>query len=130
MTQNCRIVADLGGTNARFASVPAGSSNLQHISTLQCADYANLIDAIEAYLGSIPPCEVQVLCMAIAGPVEQDWIEFTNNPWSFSRTELQRVLNYPVVTINDFTAQAYCLDWLQEAELGWLGPQRPRGGKM
>src|SRR5690606_15580740 len=39
-------------------------------------------------------------------------------------------LDYPVVTINDFTAKAYCLDSLQDAELGWLGPQRPKGGKM
>lgn len=124
-----RIVADIGGTNARFAAVAAGSRELERIMTLHCTDYPQLVDALRFYIASLGQCTVSKLCLAIAGPVEQDWIQFTNNPWSFGKTELQQALGIPLLAINDFSAQAWSLDTLKDSELDWLDAPRPRGGK-
>ncbi|HEY0963849.1 MAG TPA: glucokinase [Pseudomonadales bacterium] len=123
------IVADIGGTNARFACAADGSNELQHIETLQCAAHAGLEEAFRAYVGKLGAGKVDTLCLAIAGPVEQDAIRFTNNAWAFSRAELARALGCRVITINDFTAQASALDGLRPDELDWLGAARPRGGR-
>lgn len=123
------IVADIGGTNARFAYAADGSNELQHIETLKCAAYAGIEEAFRAYVAKLPPGNVSTLCLAIAGPVEQDAIRLTNNAWAFSRAELARALGCRVITINDFTAQASALDVLQPDELNWLGSARPGGGR-
>jgi glucokinase len=130
MTQQCQIVADIGGTNARFACVATGSNELQQIRTLQTADFPRLIDAIRTYLSGLQQCKADKLCLALAGPVAQDQIQLTNNAWAFSRSGLEQALGMPVLTINDFSAQAYCLDTLQDKELDWFGAQRPQGGRM
>jgi glucokinase len=130
MTTTYQIVGDIGGTNARFACAKTGDNELLHISTLQCADYPGIEQALRAWLAGIPPYKADALCLAIAGPVEQDLIRVTNNAWSFSRKELAVALGHDVITINDFTAQASCLDVLRPDELQWWGTPRPHGGRV
>ncbi len=130
MTTSYQIVGDIGGTNARFACALAGGNELLHVSTLQCTDYPGIEQALRAYIANIPPCKVDALCLAIAGPVEQDLIRVTNNAWSFSRAALAAALGCSVITINDFTAQASCLDVLRPDELQWWGTPRPHGGRV
>ena len=125
-----QIVADIGGTNARFACATSGSNALEHIQTLQCATYPGVAEAIRAYLRGIPGSTVDTVCLAIAGPVEQDTIRLTNNPWVFSRGELTKELGCRVFVINDFTAQASALEVLEPGELDWLGYPRPHGGRV
>jgi glucokinase len=57
--------------------------------------------------------------------VEQDFVDLPNSHWAFSRCELEATLGAPLVVINDFTAQALCIDQLREGELTWLGAPRP-----
>ncbi len=130
MTTLYQIVGDIGGTNARFACAAPGSDELLHATTLQCADYPGIEQALRAYLSGIPSRKIEALCLAIAGPVENDLIRLTNNAWSFSRAALAAALGCKVVTINDFTAQASCLDVLQPNELQWWGIPRPHGGRV
>lgn len=129
MSETRRVVADIGGTNARFATVASGSHKLEHITTLHCSDYPRLVDALQFYIAGLSNCTISKLCLAIAGPVDQDWIQFTNNPWSFGQAELQQTLGIPLLAINDFTAQAWSLDTLEDSERDWLDTPRPRGGK-
>ncbi|MEY4642082.1 MAG: hypothetical protein RLZZ227_2076 [Pseudomonadota bacterium] len=130
MTTTYDIVADIGGTNARFACALADSSELLHIQSLKGATHPRLEDAFRAYVDSIPGCEVATLCMAVAAPVEHDPIRLTNSPWVFSRAELAAALGCEVLIINDFTAQAACLDVLAPTELEWWGAPRPSGGRV
>jgi glucokinase len=125
-----QIVADIGGTNARFACATAGSSELLNVKILQCSDYPGIEQAVRAYLSGMETRKVDVLCLAIAGPVENDLIRLTNNPWSFSRAALAAALGCAVHVINDFTAQASALAVLKPAELQWWGVPRPHGGRV
>lgn len=130
MKSNYQIVADIGGTNARFACASADGGELANVQVLQCADYPGIEDATRAYLAGMERRAIDVLCLAIAGPVENDLIRLTNNPWSFSRAALAAALGCKVHVINDFTAQASALAVLKPAELQWWGVPRPHGGRV
>ncbi|HCA14192.1 MAG TPA: glucokinase, partial [Alphaproteobacteria bacterium] len=45
-------VADIGGTNARFAISSPKSLRLQHVTYLRCADFAGVEDAYAHFLAS------------------------------------------------------------------------------
>ena len=105
------LVADVGGTNARFALVRPGDSELKlaHVHTLQCDDYDGLEDACRAYfsLAGINPDQVGRACMAFACPVDGEEIRFTNNHWRVRRSELVNSLGLTELKLlNDFTAMA------------------------
>ena len=119
------IVADIGGTNARFAYVSPGGDRLQGIEYLACADFPDFGDALRAYRDTFGLRRINKICLAVAGPIVSERVHLTNNQWQLSRPELERTLAVPVVLINDFTAQALSIDKLSESELGWLGAPRP-----
>ena len=53
------IVADIGGTNARFAVSSQGETSLCHITHLRCADFVGFEDAFERFLTGLP-CDEQI----------------------------------------------------------------------
>jgi glucokinase len=123
------IVADIGGTNARFAWLDSGGTLLNGIDRVLCADYARPLDAIRHYLARLPAQQpVSRLCLAVAGPIETDWIDLPNNHWAFSRSELERELGCSVAVINDFSAQLLSVRGLNAQEVEWLGTARPQPG--
>jgi glucokinase len=127
MTPTVQIVADIGGTHARFAYVEEGSTVLQGIEVFPCADFPFLVDAVLAYIARAGLPKVATMCLAVAGTVAEDLVDLPNNHWCFSRAELQRQLAIPLQIINDFDAQILAIDLLNPAELLWLGAPRPTG---
>lgn len=130
MNTKLQIVADIGGTNARFAYVEHGRDELLGIEVFPCADFPFLVDAIRTYMQRGDVTLVDKICLAIAGPVEADWIDLPNNHWAFSQEELADALGVAVEVINDFSAQVLSIDGLDESELQWLGTPRPIGGRV
>ncbi|OZG75304.1 glucokinase [Hahella sp. CCB-MM4] len=105
--QEFALVGDIGGTNARFALVEPGSTNLQHIEVLPCADYDNLDGAVLDYLERCQVTDVSEASIAFACPVHNDIVKMTNNHWVFSKKEVQSKLGLTSFKcINDFTAMA------------------------
>jgi glucokinase len=127
MDMHAQIVADIGGTNARFAYVLEGNDELCSIEVFPCADFAYLVDAIRTYMERGHVEQVDSICLAVAGVVESDWIDLPNNHWAFSKQELEASLNVTVEIINDFSAQVLGIETLAESELRWLGAPRPKG---
>ena len=123
------IVADIGGTNARFALM-GNNRQLEQLMVLPCADYPRIHDAIYRFIDAVGSRYISGICLAIAGPVDNDEINLLNNHWGFRQSELTRQLGVPLKVINDFTAQALCLDYLQEDEIEWLGEPRPQGQQI
>jgi glucokinase len=121
-----QIVADIGGTNARFAFVEANSNQLQGIEIFPCADFPLFIDAIRSYMQHGHVDKVERICLAVAGPVEKDIVDLPNNHWVFNRRELSQALGAPVSIINDFSAQVLSIGSLQPEQLRWLGTPRPQ----
>jgi len=105
-----RLLADIGGTNARFAWQACSGAALEAQATLACSDYATLELAMQAYLERVQrPRPVQA-AIAIANPVYGDQVQMTNHHWSFSIAALrQRMGLQQLEVLNDFVALALAL---------------------
>jgi glucokinase len=126
-TTSPRLIADIGGTNARFALFQ--DDEMRDEQVLACADYPDLVSAIESYLqnvgattNSARPLEAAV---AIAGPVTGDVIRMTNHVWQFSAAQTrQRLKLNRLIFMNDFTALAMAVRHLPHSELEQVGGGR------
>ena len=120
------LIADIGGTNARFALTDAAPvPRILHSRTLNNADYASLQHAAEAYLAGVG-ARPRRAALALACPVHTDEIRLTNRAWSFNRSELRDALGLDELNLlNDFGAVAWSVPALAEGERVHLyGPLR------
>lgn len=127
-----RLLADVGGTNARFA-LELAPGQFDAVQVLACGDYHTLADAIRAYL--VNPA-VQALApvrhaaLAIANPVVADQVRMTNHHWEFSIEALRVELGFEtLMVVNDFYALARSLPHLGEDDKIQVGPGAPRAGQ-
>jgi glucokinase len=105
------LVADIGGTNARFAltDLDAAQPTLGDVTPLRCADFASLQHACEHYLAGVG-AKPSRAAIAVASPVNTDEIRLTNRAWSFSRGELEQALGLDrLLMLNDFGAVAWAV---------------------
>jgi glucokinase len=108
---NVALVADIGGTNARFAltDLDAPTPTLREPRALKASEFASLEHAIEHYLAEVGVTPKRG-ALAVASPADRDEIRLTNRAWSFSRSELQRTLGFDELrVINDFGAVAWAV---------------------
>ncbi|HEY3487023.1 MAG TPA: glucokinase [Gammaproteobacteria bacterium] len=123
------LVADIGGTHARFAVVPIlhqAQPELRGVRRLRCDSYSNLDEAVRAYYkdAGLDPSSVCTATVAVAGPVGGDRFGMTNNSWSFSRSAMQKLFGYEQFSvINDFAAVAWAIPYLRSDEYVTIGAQ-------
>jgi glucokinase len=122
------LVGDVGGTNARFALVDA-EGRVRNLHVFEARKYTSLTDVIAEYLertvGRKRPARAVI---AVAGPVMDGEIEFTNLDWQVSEGDLLATFEFEAVKlINDFAGQALACPLLQPDDLRVLGPKL-RGG--
>jgi glucokinase len=119
-----RLLADIGGTNARFA-LELGPGQIAHIEVLACAGYPTLGDAMRAYLAQPDVAAagtVRHAAIAIANPVMGDMVRMTNHHWEFSISALRGECGFDTfVVVNDFEALAMALPWLGENDKRQVG---------
>lgn len=115
------LVADIGGTNARFALAKPkiqGGFTLSQTASFTCADFTGLAAVIKAYLQGKTDESIRQACIAIAAPVNGDWIRMTNLNWQFSIRELTRELDFEhIEVVNDFFAQACAIPYLSDQDV-------------
>ena len=104
-----RLIADIGGTNARFALLDRGEPRDEKV--LSCAAYPDVYTAIEAYLDSVGAVagrhRPHEAALAIAGPITGDIVRMTNHAWQFSAAHTRQKLGLRrLIVLNDFTALA------------------------
>jgi len=121
MTQQAalRLLADIGGTNARFALQSGdGNGGFDDVEVLSCAAYPALGEAMRAYLANarargLAVDSVRHAALAIANPVEGDAVRMTNHHWSFSIEALRQEQGLTtLLVVNDFAALAMALPHL------------------
>jgi len=124
-----RLIADIGGTNARFAL--SIDNRVHHEIELQCANFPSLSDAVELYLKQISPDERPVeAAFAIAAALNGDQISLTNSHWKFSAQAICDELKLKkLIIVNDFTALAMSIRHLQDHELMQVGGLQPEPNK-
>lgn len=124
-----RLVADIGGTNARFA-LERAPGRLEHVATLACADYRQFSDAVRAYLGRTG-ARVAHAAIAIANPVGGDRVRMTNHDWEFSVSATRDALDLEtLLLVNDFAALARAVPGLGPDQLQAVGGGQAQAGAM
>lgn len=116
------LLGDIGGTNARFAVLPAPGAAVKLLPrklTAQTPDPAGAIRiALEAYEGPAPRSAI----IAVATRVDAPAIRLTNASWVIDAQAIGKALNLERVTlVNDYTPVAASVAVLDEAK-GDLAP--------
>lgn len=124
------VAVDIGGTHARFAIATIaddGAITLSEPETLHTVDHASFQTAWEDFRerqgGSLP----RAAALALAGPVDDDIIKLTNNPWIIRPPLVKEKLGVETFTIvNDFEAVAHAVARVDDTHLLHLaGPDGP-----
>lgn len=119
-----RLLADVGGTNARFAWQAGPGAPIESVQTLPCAEFPTLEAAMRTYLGGLVQPRPKVAAVAIANPVHGDQVRMTNHHWSFSISALRQALGFArLEVLNDFTALALALPGLPASDKRQIGGQ-------
>ena len=125
------LVADIGGTNARFSALKPGQleSELQFFHSVdEYPNFENLLEIIINEIGQVtgwenPPYKA---CFAVACPADADRISFTNSHWSFSQSKIKKFLKCEsLIIINDFEAVAHGIMELKDDEVIQIGGGLP-----
>ncbi len=116
-----RLIADIGGTYARFA-VETAMGRFEQAASLKCADYPDFHAAVSAYLTRLSAVRIEHAAIAIANPVDGDEVRMTNYHWHFSIEEMRQQLGLEtLVVVNDFTALAMAVPRLSPHERRQVG---------
>lgn len=113
-----RLVADVGGTNVRFARA-LEDGRLADRAEHATADWPHFADALAAFLDEVGGArECASASLAAAGPVRDGEVRLTNGDWVIRRDEVARLLGgVPVRLFNDLQAAALAIPWLDAADL-------------
>ena len=119
------LVADIGGTNARFAVADLTTLALTEIRSFPTAGHPSLADAIRSYLKDLSE-PVAHAGIAVAAPLLQDTVKLTNAAWTFAQSTLAHEAGLEAAHVfNDFEAQAYAVPYLAPGERHQLGGAEP-----
>jgi len=117
------IVADIGGTNARFGLVCASTSDKTGFSieeqlTFPSKNFKNIEQATQHYMQILDERIIAGACLAVAGPIYGDRIRVTKLNWDFSKDRVAKNLNLKKLSIiNDFAAHAFATPFIDKSSL-------------
>lgn len=112
------IVADIGGTNARFAvitdyDVNTNQFSISYQATFPSAQFQSFEAALHCYLEQLTIDTPKRACLAVAGPIKANQVYLTNLGWHFNSQELKDSMRFDELSvINDFAAFAYAAPYL------------------
>jgi glucokinase len=116
------LVADIGGTNSRFALCKQGAVELEEPRKYPNAQFKTLCGVIEYYLRDIGGVEPIGACLAVAGPAHRDEVRLTNIDWEFSVKAYQQHFGFErLMLTNDFTALAMSVPYLKPGKIRQIG---------
>jgi len=114
-----KLIADIGGTNARFALTDG--ANVHDARVYACADFPDVESAARRYLSDTGGKPVDA-AFAVAAPLLGDEIRMTNHAWKFSAKAVRSALGLErLIVLNDFTALALSLRHLPDSEIQKIG---------
>ncbi len=129
-----RLVGDVGGTNARFA-IETASGCFEASAIYPNKHFSGFSDVLHHYLTqekAVSACleKLKYAAVAIANPIEGDWIKMTNSSWAFSIESVRAEFGFEVLLmVNDFTALAMALPSLPSAYTKQFGGKTAKEGR-
>jgi glucokinase len=121
------LLADIGGTNARFALMER--SEIGPIEHLKVSDFSGAADAIAAFLTRRASGTPEAAVLGVAGVVSNNRCIITNSGWNIDGVDLQNRFEFRTAhLLNDFETVAWSLPALQPSDLFRVEKQRPISG--
>lgn len=110
------LAGDIGGTKTNIALCRISENGVEKLKEARYVskDFRSLTQIIEDFSAEEKPRHI---CMAVAGPVLDGKVKFTNLPWELDSDIIEADLGIPVSFINDLESTAYGLAALKENEL-------------
>ena len=122
-----RLIADVGGTNVRFARVIDEENVVDRCSYL-VSRFESFLDALRAYAketdGGLSGCSGAAI--GAAGPVAMGSAHLTNIAWFIQEAEVADEIGAPCKLVNDVEAAAYCIPGLTSSEFLVIGDVAPK----
>lgn len=120
------LIGDIGGTNARFALADPTKPGFSDVVELKCADFESADLAIRQYLDTVGASAPDVICLAVAGPIVYGRVQFTNNHWVITESELRKEFGTDNASLlNDFEAIAFSVPFIGANERLTIGLPEP-----
>ena len=124
------VVADIGGTHARFAIAEIDDGRILSLSTpvtLPTAGHPSFQIAWEIFAEHLGRALPRAAAIAIAAPISSDLIKLTNNPWIVRPSQIPEKLRVDRhILINDFAAVAHAVAMVDQDRLIHItGPDQP-----
>lgn len=114
------LLADIGGTNARFRLLADGA--VRDLATLRVDQHASVEAAIEAALADRPGVRPSTAVLGVAGPVIDGRMRLTNADWTIDERRIAAHGAFAQVRlINDFAAVAWSIPDLAGDDVEKLG---------
>ena len=119
--QGFALVGDVGGTNARLSLVNLADGSLSNTKIYSSVDNESLEKVVVKYREETG-AKFDSACIAIACPLNGDYIKMTNNPWEFSISQMKSNLGLKdLVFINDFTAMSMATIAIDKKDMDKIG---------
>ncbi|MGM0632031.1 MAG: ROK family protein [Pseudomonadota bacterium] len=129
------LVGDIGGTRVRLRVVEADREGwrIRHEAEWHSHDFDSLETAVLSFLDELSRserCALQGAWLAVAGPVIDGRVQFTNLPWETDRRVLSSRLALPEVhLVNDLEAMAHIIPALDRRSLVTIQRGRASPGR-
>jgi glucokinase len=127
-TKDLALIADVGGTNVRFALARPGTNDIlvpDSVAQFGVASFDSLAAAADHYvtdLGVRPSHAV----LAVAGPTDGRSVVMTNSPWRISADGIAAALELEYATlVNDLAALTAGIPFLPAGALRTIGAREP-----
>jgi glucokinase len=119
------VLADVGGTNVRFAVLRGNV--LGPIEHMAVRDHRLFVDALASFMAPQEErTQIGSAIFAVAGVVTGERCALTNNPWVVDAVELRARFGFTSIhIINDFEAVAWSLPHLTRNDLRTVGGREP-----
>lgn len=129
------IVADIGGTNARFAlasrHTAGGEVELTRIRTYFRGPEKNMSSLLQRYLDELEAAAPLIVCLGMAGPNDGRSGYMVNRDWKVDAGQLEKTCALQrVLLVNDFAALAAGVPALSSADTLVLNEGRSGDGPM
>jgi len=112
------LVADIGGTNARFGiaeRVDQGKWTIENFIKFQGDDYPTFKGVLKAYLEPLGDSQPKHAIFSVAGPVADGKVKLTNRDWSLDAEDLAETFAFErALIVNDFAAMTRCVPELEQ----------------
>ena len=109
-TPACNLVADIGGTNTRLGLTQGDQVLPDTIKRLSNTELGGFDALLAQYIADHAPGQVDGICVALAGPVENGAGAMTNLNWHISEPALKTATGaHRALVLNDLQAQGYAL---------------------